>query len=152
MKTALFLSAGAIIYQTGKRDIRDLEGIGYEMPITMSVFSIAALGMIGVPGINGFISKWYLGLASLEADKPIFLIMILISSFLNAVYYLPIIIAAFMKDSKERENIMILDNLPRTMTLPMTMVAIGCVIMGLFPHIVMDIIEQAVPTFLLIGK
>lgn len=148
MKTALFLSAGAIIYQTGKRDIRCLEGIGYEMPITMGVFSIAVLGMVGIPGINGFISKWYLGLAALDADKPIFLIMILLSSFLNAIYYLPIITTAFLKDSKERENIMILDNLPKTMTIPMMTLAICCLVMGLYPHIIMDIVEKAVPTFL----
>jgi len=152
MKSALFLSAGAIIYQTGKRDIRDMEGIGYEMPITMGVFSVAALGMIGVPGVNGFMSKWYLSLAVLDADKPIFLLMILISSLLNAFYYLPIIMAAFLKDSKERESVMILDRLPKTMIIPMVTIAMGCIVLGFFPHIVMNIIERAVPTFLLIGN
>ncbi|ABR50233.1 NADH dehydrogenase (quinone) [Alkaliphilus metalliredigens QYMF] len=152
MKSALFLSAGAIIYQTGKRDIRDLDGIGYQMPITMGVFSVAALGMIGIPGLNGFMSKWYLSLAVLEADKPVFLIMILISSFLNAIYYLPIIIAAFLKESNERDNVMVLDRLPKTMMYPMVIIAIGCVVMGFFPHIVMDVVERAVPTFLFINN
>lgn len=148
MKSVLFLSAGSIIYKTGKRDIRDMQGIGYEMPITLGAFSIAALGMIGIPGINGFISKWYLGLAALEVNKPIFLIMILISSFLNAIYYLPIITTAFLKDSKERENIMVLDRVPKAMTIPIVILAIGCIVTGIYPHIVIDIIEKAAPTFI----
>lgn len=148
MKITLFLSAGAIIYKTGKRNIDDLKGIGYEMPLTMGVFTIAALGMIGVPGINGFISKWYLGMAVLDANKPLYVIVILISSILNAVYYLPIIMSAFLKESKTRKNIMLLDALPKTMLFTMLVIAGACIIMGLFPNIVMDIIKKAVPTFL----
>lgn len=147
MKITLFLSAGAIIYKTGKRNIDDLKGIGYEMPITMGVFTIAALGMIGVPGINGFISKWYLSMAVLDANKPIYVVVILISSLLNAVYYLPIIMSAFLKESKTRKNVMVLDVLPKTMLITMVVIAGACIIMGVFPNIVMDIIKKAVPTF-----
>lgn len=148
MKTALFLSAGAIIHKTGKRNIEDLKGIGYEMPVTMGVFSIAALGMIGVPGINGFISKWYLSMAVLDANKPIYVVLILLSSLLNAIYYLPIIISAFLKENEERDNVMVLDRLPKLMSLTMVAIAAACIVMGIFPNIVMDIIKKAVPTFL----
>jgi len=148
MKSSLFLSAGAVIYQTGKRDIRDMDGIGYLMPVSMGVFSLAALGMIGVPGINGFMSKWYLSLAVLDAGKPVFLLIILISSFLNSIYYLPIIISAFLRDSKERVNVMVIDNLPKSMMIPMVALSIACLLTGLFPNIIMNIIEKAVPTFI----
>ncbi|SET06686.1 multisubunit sodium/proton antiporter, MrpD subunit [Natronincola peptidivorans] len=148
MKTGLFLSAGAIIYNKGKRDIRELDGIGYEMPITMGVFTISVLGMIGIPGINGFMSKIYLSFAVLAADKPFFLFVILASSFLNAIYYLPIVIAAFLKESKERKNIMVLDAIPKSMIFPMVVIGVSCVIMGLFPQLVMNAIEQVAPTFL----
>ncbi|KAB3534156.1 monovalent cation/H+ antiporter subunit D family protein [Alkaliphilus pronyensis] len=148
MKSALFLSAGAIIYYKDKRNINDLDGIGYEMPITMLVFTVAALGMIGIPGINGFMSKIYLSFAVLGADKPIYLILILVSSFLNAIYYLPIIISAFLKESKERKNIMVLDKLPKTMIVPMVILALGSLILGFYPHLIMEAIEKAVPTFL----
>ncbi|MCC5912198.1 MAG: monovalent cation/H+ antiporter subunit D family protein [Clostridiaceae bacterium] len=169
MKTALFLSAGSIIYYKGKRDIRELNGIGYEMPITMAVFTIAALGMIGIPGTNGFMSKWYLSFAVLEAGQPFYLVVILISSFLNAMYYLPIIINAFFKqgiDNKEKEvsnssesmfvTEEILDNkqemnvegLPKLMLIPMSIIASLSIILGFFPQLVMNIIELAVNTFL----
>ncbi len=151
MKITLFLSAGAIIYKTGKRNIDDLKGIGYEMPVTMGVFTVAALGMIGVPGINGFISKWYLGVAVLDANKPIYVLIIIISSILNAIYYLPVIRSAFLQESKTRKNVMVLDRLPKTMFITMVVMAGACIVMGIFPNIVMDIIKKAVPTFLFIN-
>ncbi len=148
MKSALFLSAGAVIYKTEKRKISDLSGIGYEMPLTMIVFSIAALGMIGIPGMSGFMSKWYLALAVLESGQPLYLIVILLSSFLNAVYYLPIIVAAFLKPREDGSEEMTRDGIPRTMTMPMVIIAGLIILVGIFPQIIMNIIERAVPTFL----
>lgn len=148
MKTGLFLSAGAIIYHKGKRDIREFDGIGYEMPITMGVFTISVLGMIGIPGINGFMSKMYLSFAVLEAQKPIYILVILASSFLNAIYYLPIIISAFLKESKDRKNVMMVDKLPKSMLVPMVIIATCCVIMGVFPQLVMNTMQRVAPTFL----
>ncbi|MDR5659343.1 monovalent cation/H+ antiporter subunit D family protein [Serpentinicella sp. ANB-PHB4] len=147
MKSLLFLSAGAIIYKTGKRDIRTFKGIGYQMPLTMILFTVGALGMIGIPGLNGFMSKWYLGFAVLEKGQPIYLIVILLSSFLNAIYYLPIIISAFLTEGEER-NIMVLEDIPKTMSIPMVLIASFCIITGFFPQIVMDVVSRAIPTFL----
>lgn len=151
MKSALFLSAGSIIYLTGKRDVKDLDGIGYEMPITMTVFSIGVLGMIGIPGTSGFMSKWYLGLAVLDAGYPELLIVILLSSFLNALYYLPIIVSAFLRERPGRPLEMHRDGIPMTMKISMVLVASGSILIGLFPHLVMDIIQKAVPTFISSG-
>lgn len=148
MKSALFLSAGAIIYQTGRRDVKDLDGIGYEMPVTMTVFAVGVLGMIGIPGTSGFMSKWYLGLAVFDAGHPELLIVILISSFLNALYYLPILISAFLRERPDREQVMVQDKIPLSMKVSMGLVALGSLIIGFFPHLVMDIIQKAVPTFI----
>lgn len=147
MKSALFLSAGAMIYQTGKRNVNELNGIGYQMPITMSVFTIGALGMIGIPGINGFMSKWYLSFAVLEAGRPLILLIILLSSFLNAIYYLPIIINAFLRESEERKNVMVKDQVPKSMLIPMGIIAGLCVLFGFFPQLIMDILQRAALTF-----
>jgi len=148
MKSALFLSAGAVIYQTGRRDVRELAGIGYQMPITMTVFTIGALGMIGIPGINGFMSKWYLSFAVLEAGRPLVLLVILLSSFLNAVYYLPIIISAFLREREDHKNVLVEDEVPLSMTGPMVLIAGLCILFGFFPQLVMNIIQQAMQTFM----
>jgi multicomponent Na+:H+ antiporter subunit D len=149
MKSALFLSAGAILYQTGKKKISDFNGLGYQMPVTMGVFTIGALSMIGIPGFNGFMSKWYLGMAALEAGKPVFVLMILVSSFLNAMYYLPIVIAAFLKEDPAKETRVSLDQIPLNMMAPLVLLAAGCILFGLFPQLVMGFIQSAIASFYL---
>lgn len=147
MKSALFLSAGSIIYLTGKRDVKTLDGIGYDMPVTMTVFTIGALGMIGIPGTSGFMSKWYLGLAVLDAGYPELIIVILLSSFLNALYYFPIVISAFLTEREQMPTILSREKVPTSMRLSMAIMGLIILLIGLFPNIVLFIIEQAVPTF-----
>jgi multicomponent Na+:H+ antiporter subunit D len=100
MKSLLFLCAGAIIVQTGIRNISQMRGIGLKMPLTMVFFTIASVTMVGIPPFNGFISKWQLSLASLEAGQPIFVAILILSSLLNAAYYFPIVITAFFPGEK----------------------------------------------------
>lgn len=97
MKSALFLAAGAIIWKTGKRNVTEFKGLGRQMPVTMGCFSMAALAMIGIPPLSGFLSKWTLALGALDAGIPGYVLVLLISSLLNALYYLPIIIPAFFE-------------------------------------------------------
>lgn len=144
MKTALFLSVGTIIHQTGKKYVSEFAGVGYRMPFTMLVFSVAALGMIGIPGVNGFMSKWYLILAGIDAGVSLVVPVILLSSFLNALYYLPLVSRAFMQRSTEADHIMKRDRLPLAKLTPMVGIAILCIATGLFPQLLMDIINEAV--------
>ncbi len=131
MKSCLFLAAGALILQTGKRDIRELNGVGKKMPITMICFTMASLAMIGIPPFTGFLSKWLLGLGALEVGYPIYAILLLVSSLLNSVYYLPIIINAFFK--KSTEDFSNVKEISRMMLIPIIVLAIGTVIFDLLP-------------------
>ncbi|MDI6639928.1 MAG: monovalent cation/H+ antiporter subunit D family protein [Methanocellales archaeon] len=98
MKITLFFCAGAILVQTGKRNMSEMNGIGRKMPLTMMGFTMCAFGMIGTPPMCGFITKWYLGLGALEAGHPIFIVVLLASALLNAAYYLPPVYNAFFKE------------------------------------------------------
>lgn len=60
VKNTLFVSAGAIICKTGKTKVRQLVGIGKEMPVTMWCFTLVSLTLIGIPPTSAFVSKWYL--------------------------------------------------------------------------------------------
>jgi multicomponent Na+:H+ antiporter subunit D len=105
MKGCLFLCAGVILVKTGKKNISEMKGMGFKLPITMICFSICALGMMGTPPTVGFITKWFLGSGSLEAGLPIYLVVILSSALLNAAYFLPIIYIAFFRwDGDEDEE------------------------------------------------
>lgn len=91
MKVTLFYCAGSFAEQLGIHRIRELNGAGRRMPLTMLAFTIGALGMIGVPPIAGFISKWYLGLGALESGYDWVLGVLIISGLLNAAYFLPLL-------------------------------------------------------------
>jgi multicomponent Na+:H+ antiporter subunit D len=95
MKITLFFCAGNLAEELGIHDVRDLDGVGRRMPLTMAAFTIGALGMIGLPPVAGFVTKWYLGVGALDAGQPWVLVVLLSSSLLNAAYFLPIVHAAW---------------------------------------------------------
>jgi len=94
-KITLFFCAGAIFVATGKKNISEMTGIGRRMPVTMTAFFIGALSIIGMPPCGGFLSKWYLVLGALEADKIAILAVLLFSSLLNTAYFMPVVYRAF---------------------------------------------------------
>lgn len=143
MKTALFLSVGEIIYYKKTRKVNDFDGMGFIMPVAMGVFSIAALGMIGLPLTSGFISKLNLGLAVLDSNEIIFLVILIVSSLLNVIYYLPIIILAFLKNEKYRYRMRSIEDTPRTMIAPLIFLGLAIIFLGIFPNQVMGLIEAA---------
>ncbi len=148
MKAMLFLSAGAIIYCTGIRKIDQLKGIGAKMPLVMGVFAVGAMAMVGIPTTNGFISKLYLALGTLDAGKPFYLGIILVSSFLNVLYYFPIIINAFFGEPEgEEENEIEVKKLPLQMSIPLLILAAGVLFFGIFPRHMLILVERAVAMF-----
>jgi len=99
-KITLFFAAGAIYTASKKTELSQLRGIGRRMPITMTAFTIGALSMIGVPPTAGFVSKWYILAGAFQADNYAALATIILSTALNAAYFLPIIyLAWFEKDN-----------------------------------------------------
>jgi multicomponent Na+:H+ antiporter subunit D len=99
MKITLFLCAGSILVASGKKNISELGGIGRVMPVTMLAFAVGALGMCGFPPTVGLLSKWYLGLGTVENGNVVFLAVLMISSLLDVVYFFPILYAAFFGNS-----------------------------------------------------
>ena len=143
MKAALFLSVGAIIYYQRVRKIDQFDGMGYKMPLSMIVFSVAALGMIGIPPTIGFISKLNLGLAALDNGMIIFIIIIVISGLLNAMYYLPIMISAFLKGEKV-DKISGVEKIPKVMLIPIVILGLLILVLGIYPDLIYGFIENAV--------
>ncbi|MFO7578856.1 MAG: proton-conducting transporter membrane subunit [Nitrosomonas halophila] len=98
MKITLFFCAGNLAETLGIHKISEMKGVGQRMPFTMAAFTLAALGMIGMPPIAGFISKWYLGLGALQMEQNWVIWILIASTLLNAAYFLPIIYAVWFCD------------------------------------------------------
>lgn len=101
MKGALFMALGAIFYQIGSVQLKDMAGLGKRMPITMAAVVVGGLSLIGVPLTVGFISKWYLISAALEHGWWWLIVVILIGSLLAVVYVWRIIEIAYFKAMPE---------------------------------------------------
>ena len=98
MKITLFFAAGNYAETLGIHRVSEMDGVGRRMPGTTLAFTVGALGMIGVPPVAGFISKWFLALGSVEAGAAAWVIPVLmISSLLNALYFLPILYRVWFK-------------------------------------------------------
>ncbi len=98
MKITLFFCAGNFAETLGVHKISELNGVGRRMPWTTAAFTLTAFGMIGAPPMAGFFSKWYLGRGALEADQPWVLGVLVVSSLLNAAYFLPVLHAAWFRE------------------------------------------------------
>ncbi|MCS2609623.1 proton-conducting transporter membrane subunit [Halomonas dongshanensis] len=91
MKITLFFCAGSYAEELGIHRIDELDGAGRRMPLTSVAFTLGAFGMIGLPPTAGFITKWYLGIGAVEANMLWVVAVLVASSALNAVYFLPLI-------------------------------------------------------------
>ena len=115
-----------------KKYVSQLNGIGARMPVSMTIFSIGALSLIGLPPFAGFISKWMLVSGALEADMLIIAAVFATSSFLNACYFLPIIYTAFFKKLPEGEEATIKEA-PLAMLVPMGITAAITILLFFIP-------------------
>ena len=96
-KITLFFTAGSIYTAAHKTEVSQLDGIGRRMPWTMVAFAIGALSMIGLPPAVGFISKWYILSAAMQTEHWIAVGVLVISTLLNAGYFMPIVWRAFFR-------------------------------------------------------
>ncbi|MCB1520582.1 MAG: monovalent cation/H+ antiporter subunit D family protein [Hyphomicrobiaceae bacterium] len=96
-KITLFFAAGAIYTAAHKTEISELDGIGHKMPWTMTAFTIGALAMIGLPPTAGFLGKWFMLSGAFETSQWLPVAIIVASTILNALYFLPIVHRAFFR-------------------------------------------------------
>ena len=71
------------------------------MPWTMGAFAIGALGMIGIPPTAGFLGKWFILTGAMQTANWIAVGVIIVSTLLNAGYFLPIVFRAFFREPAE---------------------------------------------------
>jgi len=94
-KGTLFLCAGAVQHATGTRDMRTLGGMATRMPVTAVVWLVAAAAIVGVPGTTGFVAKWLLFGAALEARQVVVVAVAWIVSLVTVFYFLKATVSVF---------------------------------------------------------
>jgi len=140
-KITLFMGAGAIYVAAHTKKISLMDGMGRRMPITFGAFSVAALSMIGVPFVCGFVSKWYLVNGAMQADQVVLLVALLGSTILNASYFGPIIYRAFFKKAAEGVDLSHYNEPAPALVAPLVVTSIISVFLGLYPETFLDFVR-----------
>ncbi len=131
-KITLFFAAGSIYTASHKSRISQLNGIGYRMPWTMAAFTIGAISMIGIPPAAGFISKWYMLLGAFQQQHVVAVLVIIISTLLNAAYFIPIVYAAWFRQA---DDISEHGEAPLPIIVALSSTAVLTLLLFLFPDI-----------------
>ena len=145
-KSCLFLGAGSVLYRTGERDMDKLGGLAAFMPYTTGTTAIASLSIAGVPPLNGFASKWLIVAGCLLTGMrfPLFLVLGLIALFISLATlasFLKVLGSVFLGRADENLGI---KEVPISMIVPQVVLAALCVLLGIFPQLVLRVIGHAI--------
>jgi formate hydrogenlyase subunit 3/multisubunit Na+/H+ antiporter MnhD subunit len=139
-KCCLFLCGGAVEQAAGTAELDRLGGLGKKMPITFVTCLIAALSISGIPPFNGFVSKWmvYQGVIQMGTVQtgvaatlwPIWLTCAMFGSALTLASFVKLIHSIFL--SRLPDELKDVKEVSPAMTIPMTVLALLCVVFGVF--------------------
>jgi multicomponent Na+:H+ antiporter subunit D len=144
IKGALFLAMGCIFMRLGSTELRDMRGIGRQMPWTMAAFVAGGLGLIGIPLTAGFISKWYLVVAVLDEGYWPLAVLVLISSILALVYIGRVVETAYFKSPATAINE--IREAPAIMLIPVWLLVGASFYIGVDAGLVYGIAERGADT------
>jgi len=149
-KGLLFLSAGSVVRATGTQDIEALGGLARTLPHTSGAFLTGAWAICGLPPLNGFISEWLIYLAAFRGltlfRSPWPLITLTALTLIGALA-----LACFAKafgivflGLPRSEQALQARESPRTMLLPMGILAAACLLIGLLSFLAVPGLDRLV--------
>jgi proton-translocating NADH-quinone oxidoreductase chain N len=140
VKALLFLCSGAYLHQVKTRNLRDLGGIGRRMPLTSAVFVVGAVALAGIPPLNVFWSEWAILAASIKANLTVFTGLMLANLAITAAYSLRMVQAVLLKAETIGSDA---SEAPSSMLLPMVLLAVACLVIGVYPTLLHSVAEWA---------
>ncbi|MDT8442905.1 MAG: monovalent cation/H+ antiporter subunit D family protein [Desulfuromonadales bacterium] len=141
-KITLFFCAGAIYVASKKKNISQMDGLGRRMPITYLAFFLGSLSIIGMPPLGGFISKWNLLIGAVEGDQLVLVVVLLISSLLNAAYFFPIVYRGFFVPAADGEGDGIKEA-PLFCLIPLSVTALVSLALFFYPDTLLKLARMA---------
>jgi multicomponent Na+:H+ antiporter subunit D len=133
-KITLFFAAGSVYTAAHLTEVSELDGIGRRMPWTMGAFTIGALAMIGLPPTAGFLGKWFILAGAIQTANWIAVAVIVLSTLLNAGYFLPIVFRAFFREPASHGREPQSGEAPWPIVAALTVTAAGTVLLFLAPE------------------
>lgn len=136
MKLVLFLCAGGIMHYANRNYVGELEGIGYKMRGLMVCFLISALGVMGIPPLIGFDSKWSIAQAAAASGNGLAYAgvgVLVFSAVLTGIYLLTIAVRAFVPaDGYDEKRLEQVKKPGWRMMLPLALVTVFIIVCGMY--------------------
>lgn len=145
MKITLFMCAGAIFVTAHKKNISEMVGLGRRMPITMTAFTIASLGIAGFPFFVGFVSKANIIMGALKSGQLLFGVTLIVSALLALTYLMPVVLIAFKRDVVN-PDFTVYGEANRMMLIPLVITAGLSLLLGLAPNFGLHLLDLAMQT------
>ncbi len=152
-KVLLFMGAGIIYMVLHELSINIIRGFGRKKYVLKTVFFIGMLGLSGIPGTNGFVSKTILHEALVEAAHiehsaffTIAEIVFYAASAMTVAYMLKIFVTVFMEENSEYYG-QYKDQISARALFPMAIIGSCIILVGIFPQPVLHMVEQAMHSF-----
>ncbi|MBU0502399.1 MAG: NADH-quinone oxidoreductase subunit M [bacterium] len=148
IKVGLFFCAGIIISQVGFWEISRMKGVWHRMPAATLAFCLLSLAVIGIPPFNGFVSKMFIIEAALLAQNYWLLLPLFFGIILTAAYYFRVIQTFFLPQEFKRKEDFVPTPVGPFEHLSTFFLVSLCLLVGLFPQIILNIIQPAVRVLL----
>lgn len=144
-KGLLFLSAGSVMHQTEKRDIREMGGLAGKMPFTAVSSAISALSIAGTPPFACFISEFLIFVGAFEVINTdsfylIPTVLMLIATVFSLAYSLRYISRVFLGQPKNGDEKKVVD-VPNWMKAAMAILVVLVIILGIWPTFFVNLIN-----------
>lgn len=136
LKVLLFITAGLMAKAVSSNKIEDLSGLGRKMPVAAFGFTVGAMGILGVPFFNGFVSKLMIVNSSLNAEKYLLSFLILFATVIEIGYYLKVVQKLFFAES----NIEVKKDFP--CLLPVGLLVILVFVIGFYPELITGTLNE----------
>lgn len=151
-KGLLFLNSGSLLYATGTQDLNKMGGLMKFMPLTAVTALIASASISGVPLFNGFVSKWAIYGAAIQAGSVAhYLPVCAIIAILTSALTLASLIKFFGTSFLSRASDLVLQRaagrssleVGPLMRLPQVFLAVMCLLIGLVPAVAFGVLQTA---------
>ena len=125
-------------------EIADYAGLASRRPFLAATVVIFMLSLAGVPPLAGFLGKFYLFNAAVQADLTWLAIIGVLNSVLSAFFYLRVIVVMYMKEAEEPRPL----SLSWRLGVAVALAALGTLALGLWPSPLLSMAQQAIGALL----
>lgn len=144
IKICAFCCAGAVMHQSGRNYIYELDGIAHKMPFVFTCFTISAIALPGIPPLAGFLSKWNIAQAALSSYQPLARLgvgVLLYSALMTAIYMLTVAVRAW-SPLKEGHDLQQVRDPNWYMKLPLALFSVGIIALGICGGGIVELLQQ----------